>query len=98
MPLLAPVTITLRPVRSGMSVVLKVVMDNNVDTANNAVNDNFVRRAPAYRRLRRRSRRRQLAAVARRGVGGGRLEHLAAEVGRSRQGEARVPRPVGRRA
>src|SRR5205809_114136 len=46
MPLLAPVTITLRPVRSGMSVVLKVVMDNNVDTANNAVNDNFVRRAP----------------------------------------------------
>src|SRR5436190_19402951 len=46
MPLLAPVTITLRPVRSGMSVVLKVVMDNDVDTANNAVNDNFVRRAP----------------------------------------------------
>jgi hypothetical protein len=46
MPLLAPVTITLRPVMSGMSVVvvvLEVVMDNNVDYDNKDVNDNFDR-------------------------------------------------------
>ena len=42
-PELAPVTIAVRPERSGRSVVLHVVMDNNVDTENNAVNDNFIR-------------------------------------------------------
>jgi hypothetical protein len=42
MPLLAPVTITLRPAMSGMGVLLEVVMGNNVDYANNDVNDNFV--------------------------------------------------------
>jgi len=40
---LAPVTITLRPVMSGMKEVLEVVMGNNVDYDNNDVNDNFVR-------------------------------------------------------
>jgi hypothetical protein len=44
MPLLAPVTITLRPVMSGMLAVLQeVLMSNNVVDANNDVNDNFVR-------------------------------------------------------
>jgi hypothetical protein len=44
MPLLAPVTITVAPVWSGMLVVLQeVVMDNNVAADNNDVNDNFVR-------------------------------------------------------
>ena len=43
MPLLAPVTITLRPVMSGICVGLNVVMGNNVDYDNNAVNDNLVR-------------------------------------------------------
>jgi hypothetical protein len=43
MPLFAPVTITRRPVRSGMSVRLQVVMSNNVDAGNNDVNDNFSR-------------------------------------------------------
>jgi hypothetical protein len=43
MPLLAPVTITLRPVRSGSWSLLEVVIDNNVDYGNNDVNDNFVR-------------------------------------------------------
>jgi hypothetical protein len=42
MPLLAPVTITLRPVKSGVGVRLEVVMSNNVDYDNNGVNDNFV--------------------------------------------------------
>ena len=41
MPLLAPVTITVRPVMSGMCVVLEVVMGNNVDDDNNDVNDNI---------------------------------------------------------
>ena len=49
MPLLAPVTITVRPVMSGMSVVLEVVMGNNVDADNNDVNDNFVRYADGAR-------------------------------------------------
>jgi hypothetical protein len=40
---LAPVTITLRPVMSGRSVVLQVVMTANVVVDNNAVNDNFNR-------------------------------------------------------
>ena len=44
MPLLAPVMITVRPVMSGMLVVLQeVVMDNNVDDGHNGVNDNFIR-------------------------------------------------------
>ena len=43
MPLLAPVTITVRPVMSGMSEVEKVVMDNNVDDDHKDVNVNIVR-------------------------------------------------------
>jgi hypothetical protein len=43
MPLLAPVTITLRPVMSGIGVLLEVVIGNNVVYDNNAVNENFVR-------------------------------------------------------
>ena len=43
MPLLAPVTITVRPAMSGMMEVLEVVMGNNVDDDNNDVNDYFVR-------------------------------------------------------
>jgi hypothetical protein len=43
MPLLAPVTITLRPVMSGMWVVLEVAISNNVDYDNNDVNDNLLR-------------------------------------------------------
>ncbi len=42
MPLFAPVTITLRPGISGRCLELNVVIDNNVDYDNNAVNDNFV--------------------------------------------------------
>jgi hypothetical protein len=44
MPLLAPVTITVRPVMSGMSAMLQaeVVMSNNVDYGNNDVNNNLV--------------------------------------------------------
>jgi hypothetical protein len=46
MPLLAPVTITLLPVMSGMSVVLQeVVMSGNVADDNNDVNANFIRYA-----------------------------------------------------
>ena len=41
MPLLAPVTITVRPVVAGMSWVEKVVMDNNVGADHNVVKDNF---------------------------------------------------------
>jgi len=37
------VTITLRPVMSGMWVLLEVVMDNNVVNANNDVNDYICR-------------------------------------------------------
>jgi hypothetical protein len=37
--------ITVWPVMSGMSVVLKVVMGNNVDDDNNDVNGNIVRYA-----------------------------------------------------
>jgi hypothetical protein len=43
MPLLAPVTITLRPVMSGICALLEVVMGNNVVHDNNDVNDNLVR-------------------------------------------------------
>jgi hypothetical protein len=43
MPLLAPVTITQRPVMSGTWNVAEVVMDNNVDYDNNDVNDNLLR-------------------------------------------------------
>ena len=43
MPLLAPVTITLRPVMSGISLVVQVVMSNNVDADHYDVNDNFDR-------------------------------------------------------
>jgi hypothetical protein len=43
MPLLAPVTMTVVPVMSGMLEVEKVVMDNNVDADHNVVKDNFVR-------------------------------------------------------
>jgi hypothetical protein len=43
MPLLAPVTMTVRPVMSGIWALLEVVMDNNVDYDNNGVNDNFIR-------------------------------------------------------
>jgi AcrR family transcriptional regulator len=42
MPLLAPVTIAVRPVMSGMSAAVKVVMANNVDDANKDVNDNII--------------------------------------------------------
>jgi hypothetical protein len=42
-PLLAPVTITLRPVMSGIWKPFEVVMDNNVDYDNNDVNDNLLR-------------------------------------------------------
>ena len=42
MPLLAPVTITVRPVMSGIWKLVEVVMDNKVDYDNNAVNDNFI--------------------------------------------------------
>ena len=45
MPLLPPVTITLRPVWSGMSVVLQVVIGNIVGADYNDVNDNFIRYA-----------------------------------------------------
>ena len=45
MPLLAPVTITLRPVMSGRFWTPKVVMDNNVGSDSNAVNDNIFRYA-----------------------------------------------------
>jgi hypothetical protein len=41
MPLLAPVITTVRPERSGMSAMLKVVMSNNVVAANNDVNGAF---------------------------------------------------------
>jgi AcrR family transcriptional regulator len=51
MPLLAPVTITVRPVISGTSETLKVVIDNNVDGDNYDVNSNIVRYAlPAMTR------------------------------------------------
>ena len=43
MPLLAPVTIAVRPVMSGKSEVLEVVMDNNVDADHNDVNVNILR-------------------------------------------------------
>jgi hypothetical protein len=43
MPLLAPVTMTVRPVISGMLEEEKVVMDNNVGAAHNVVKDYFVR-------------------------------------------------------
>ena len=43
MPLLAPVTITVRPVMSGMSVRLESSHDNNVVDDNNDVNDYIVR-------------------------------------------------------
>jgi len=43
MPLLEPVMITVRDVRSGMSSVVKVVTDNNVVNANNDVNDYICR-------------------------------------------------------
>ena len=43
MPELAPVMIAVRPVRSGRSAVLHVVMGNNVDAENNVVNDNSTR-------------------------------------------------------
>ncbi len=43
MPLLAPVMITVRPLMSGIGVLLEVVMDNNVDYDNNDVNDYFIR-------------------------------------------------------
>ena len=43
MPLLAPVTMAVRPVMSGRKAVLEVVMGNNVDHDNNDVNDYFVR-------------------------------------------------------
>ena len=39
MPLLAPVTITVRPAMSGREVVLEVVMGNNVVDDNKDVND-----------------------------------------------------------
>ena len=39
MPLLAPVTITVRPAMSGSEVVLEVVMGNNVVDDNKDVND-----------------------------------------------------------
>jgi AcrR family transcriptional regulator len=45
MPLLAPVMITLRPVTFGMSLLLQVVINVNVDDAHNVVNDNFARYA-----------------------------------------------------
>jgi hypothetical protein len=43
MPLLAPVTMTMRPVMSGIWRVLEVGIGNNVDYDNNDVNDYFVR-------------------------------------------------------
>ena len=43
MPLLAPVTMTVVPVMSGMLEVEKVVMGNNVDADHNVVKSNFVR-------------------------------------------------------
>jgi hypothetical protein len=43
MPLLAPVTMTVLPVMSGMEAVVKVGMDNNVVADHNVVKDNFLR-------------------------------------------------------